>query len=262
MTVLTIAADEDAPVRLRSAVATFPHSFRTTGPATALVHIVGGDPGWTERARSLIQKGARAVLVGDPVAEDPGALRAGAEDAGASVLLAPAGADDPGIAQTRERLAAADGKLLECRLVASPSTSRSATVVAMLGVVSNVDSPLQELDTTWGDENGFHATGRLESGRDVVLALDASDAVRPVARVRLISSAGVVEADIPMTERSRPALVRDISALGEWHAESAYVSSSRAVLARLHATATGTHDVSDLEQFERRLPVARRLPWL
>jgi hypothetical protein len=134
-------------------------------------------------------------------------------------------------------------------------------VIAMLGILSSVDSPLRELDATWGDENGFHATGRLESGRDVVLAIDVSDAVRPMARVRVISSAGVVEADIPLTERSRPALVRDISALGEWHAESAYLSSSRAVLARLHATATGSPDLSDLDGVERQLPVARRLPW-
>jgi hypothetical protein len=261
MTALTIAVAEDAPARLRSAVATFPHSYLTTDPTTADVHLVGGDPGWTERVRALIHGGARAVLVGDPVAEDAGDLRAVAEKARASVLLAPAGADDPALTVTRDRLAASDGKLLECRLIASPSASPSATVIAMLGVVTSVDSPLRELDATWGDENGFHATGRLESGRDVVLALDVSDAVRPVVRLRLISSAGVVEADIPLSERSRPALVSEISALGEWHAESAYVSSSRAVLARLHATVSGSPDLSDLDHFERQLPVARRLPW-
>lgn len=261
MTALTIAVAEDAAGRLRSAVATFPLSFRVAGSAIPEVHVIGGGAGWTARATSLIDAGSRAVLVGDPVAEEVGEVLGSARAAGTSVLLAPAGAEDPALAPTRERLAASRGHLLECRVIASPGAAHSATVMAMLSLVGWVDSPLRELDTTSGDEHGLHATGRLESGRDVLLAIDLSDAVRPVARLRLISSAGILEADIPLSERSRPAQLRDDSALGEWHAPAAYLGSSRAVLARLHATATGIPDVSDLEAFESLLPLAREWRW-
>lgn len=260
MTVLTIDIAEDAAARLRDAVATFPRSFRTAGPAPG-VHVIGGGAGWAARARSLIEVGSRAVLVGDPVAEEVGELLGSARAAGASVLLAPAGAGDPALVPARERLAASEGELLECRLVASPSLSRSATAVATLGMLSSADSPLREWHAAFGDEHGLHATGRLGSGRDVVVAIDISDAVRPVARLRLISAAGVVEAAIPLSERSRPAQLRENSASGEWHVEAAYLSSSRAVLARLHATATGSPDLSDLAAFENQLPVVRELPW-
>ncbi len=258
MTALTLAVAEDAPARLRNAVATFPRSFRT-GSATADVHLVGGDAGWTSRVRSLIDAGRRAVLVGDPVAEDVHELLAAARELDASVLLASAGADDPVLALMRERLAASDGSLLECRMIASRSLSRSATVMAMLTIVRRADSPMRHQDAKSGDVYGLHATGRLESGRDVVLAIDVSEAVRPVARLRVVSSAGVIEADIPLSERSRPGSLRDSSADGEWHANGAYVSSSRAVLAQLHETACGPSDRSDLEDFARQLPVAREL---
>ncbi|GHF13262.1 hypothetical protein [Pseudolysinimonas yzui] len=261
MTVLTIDVAEDAPERIRTAVATFPRSFRTAGPAIADVHVIGGDGGWTARATSLIQEGSRAVLVGDPVVEDARELHAVTAEAGASVLLAPAGAEDPALASLGARLGGSNGGLLECRLIASRSSSRSATTMAMLNVLRSADSPLRELHATSGNEHGLHATGRLESGRDVVLAIDISDAVRPIARLRVIASVGVIQADIPLSERSRPALLRENSALGEWHAEPAYLSSSRAVLARLHATVTGSPERSDLEVLERLIPVARELSW-
>lgn len=260
MTALTIAVAEDAVARLRSAVATFPRSFRATRSASPDVSVIGGGAGWAQRARSVIDDGVRAVLVGDPGIEDVGELLGSARHAGASVLLAPAGAEDPALVPTRERLAASDGDLLECRVIASPTGSRSATVVALLTLLGRVASPLRHLDTASGDEHGLHATGRLESGRDVLLTVDLSAAVRPVARLRLISSTGILDVDIPLSERSRPARLREISGHGEWHAEADYLGSSRAALARLHATATGRPDVSDLEAFERQLSLARELP--
>lgn len=261
MTALTVEVAEDAPVRLRSAVATFPLSFRAAGSATPDVHVIGGGAGWAARAASLVEAGARAVLVGDPVAEDVHELRVSAAEAGASILLAPEGAADPAIGLMRERLTASDGGLLECRVVASPSATRSATVMAVLTIVSNVDSPPRDLDTMAGDAHGLHATGRLESGRDLFVALDVSDAVRPIARLRVISTTGAVEADIPLTERRRPAVVRDISDGEEWHGEAGYLTASRSALARLHEVATGSSDLSDLDSFESLLPHARRLPW-
>jgi hypothetical protein len=261
MTVLTLAVGEDAPGRLRTAAATFPRSFRTSGPATPDVHIIGGDAGWTARATSLIQAGAHAVLVADPVAEEVHGLLVSARESRASVLLAPAGAADPAFEPLRERLTASDGRLLECRVIASPAMPRSATVIAMLTIVASADSPVSELDSMAAGAHGLHAAGRLESGRDVVLALDLSEAVHPVARLRAISSLGAVEADIPLSERSRPAVVRDISDGGEWHSAVAYLTASRATLARLHAVATGSPDLRDLDAFEAQLPFARELTW-
>jgi hypothetical protein len=258
MTALTLAVAEDTPARLRNAVATFPRSFRT-GSAMPDVHVVGGDAGWTTRVRALIDEGCRAVLVGDPVAEDVHELLDAARQAEASILLASAGADDPVLALMRARLAASDGSLLECRMIASRSVPRSATVMAMLTIVGRADSPVRDHDAKWGDVSGLHATGRLESGRDVLLAIDVSEAVRPAARLRVISSTGVIEADIPLSERSRPGALRDSSADGEWHADGGYLSSSRAALARLHEAAQGASDLSDLEAFARQLPVAREL---
>jgi hypothetical protein len=258
MTALAVAVAEDTPARLRNAVATFPLSFRT-GSATPDVQVVGGDAGWTTRVRSLIDAGCRAVLVGDPVAEEVHELLAAARETEASVLLASVGADDPVLALMRERLAASDGSLLECRMIASRSLSRSATVMAMLTIVEKADSPVRQHGAKWGDVYGLHAAGRLESGRDVVLTIDVSEAVRPVARLRVVSSAGVIEADIPLSERTRPGSLRDSSADGEWHADGAYLSSSRAALGRLHEAAGGAGDLSDLEDFARQLPVAREL---
>lgn len=261
MTVLTIDIAEDAPVRLRNAVATFPLSFRAAGSVAPDVHLTGGGAGWAARAASLIGAGARAVLVGDPIAEDVHELHISAAEAGASVLLAPEGAADPALGAMRERLTASDGGLLECRVIVSPSATRSATVMALLTIVSSVDSPPLDLDTMAGDTHGLHATGRLESGRDLFVTLDVSDAVSPVARLRVVSTTGVVETGIPLTERRRPAVVRDISGGGEWRGEADYDSASRAALGRLHETVTGSPDLSDLDAFASLLPVARRLQW-
>jgi hypothetical protein len=254
-----IAVAQDAPRRFRNAVATFPHSFRDAGSAPPDAHIVNGDTGWAERVRRLIVEGSRAVLVGDPVAEEVRELRATADSCGALVMLAPAGALDPALALVRQRLAASDGELLECRLRAPSSVSLSGTVVAMLTLARGVDSSLSRLNSVTGERHGLHATGRLESGRDVVFTIDLSDAVRSVLRLRVISSSGLVEADIPLTERGRPAIVRDISARGELHAPSDYLSPSRAALVEFHAAITRSTVVRDLEAFHEDLPFAYQL---
>jgi hypothetical protein len=260
MTPITLAVGADAPVRLRVAATTLPRSFgRAVGAPDA--HVVGGAAGWTERVRALVDAGSMAVLVGDPVAEDARALRVSADRAGALIMLAPAGAEDPAVAVLREAVGASDGGLLECRVIVPSSASSSATVVAILTLIRGVDSPVRELGTVSSDRNGFQVTGRLESDRGVLLATDASDAVQPVARLRLISTTGLVEADIPLTERRRPAVVRTTSAQGEWNAPSDYLGPSRAVLLRLHSAITQSLAANDLEDFQRDEPFARRLHW-
>jgi hypothetical protein len=261
MTSLTIGLDADAPVRFRHAVATLPRSFGVVEESKAAAVIVGGATGWTDRARRQLDEGRRAVLVGDPVPEDAHALRASAIDAGALIMLAPVGAHDPGLDAIRERVGASDGGLLECRVITSPSASHPAMTVAMLALIRSVDSALVEVDATSSDAHGFHAIGRLESGRDVLLAADVCEAVAPVARLRVISSSGLVEADLPLNERSRPARVRTIGDSGEWHAERVFVSPARAVLERLHSAITQTETLDDLEAFLDDESLAHRLGW-
>ena len=188
-------------------------------------------------------------------------MRLSAIDAGALIMLAPAGAHDPGLDAMRERVSASDGGLLECRVITSPSASHSAVTMAMLELLRSVDSPLIDVDTASSDEHGFQATGGLESGRDVLLAADVCEAIAPVARLRVISSTGLVEADIPLAERARPARVRSVIDSGEWHAERVFVSPARAVLERFHSAITRSETVGDLDAFVRDEPLAHRLGW-
>ena len=261
MTSLTIGLDADAPARFRHALATLPRSFGVVEASHAAVVIVGGAPGWTDRARRHLEDGTGSVLVGDPVPEDARALRVSATDAGALIMLASAGAHDPALDAIRERVRASDGGLLECRVITSPSDSHGATTVAMLGLIRRVDSAVVEVDAISSDAYGFHAIGRLESGRDVLLAADVCEAVGSAARLRVVSSTGLVEADIPFTERSRPARVRTVSDSGEWHAEQVFVSPARRVLERLHSTITGQETLGDLDAFLEDLSRSRRLVW-
>jgi hypothetical protein len=259
MTTLTIGFDAETPARFRHAVAALPRSFVVGEPPAAV--IIGGAPGWTDRARRHLDGGSRAVLVGDPVAEDAQALHLSAIDARALIMLAPAGAHATGLDVLRERVAASDGGLLECRVITSPSASRSAATIAMLELLRSVDSPMIRVSAASSDEHGFHATGGLESGRDVLLAADVCAAIAPVARLRVISSAGLVEADIPLAGRARPARVRSVLDSGEWHAEQAFVSPARAVLERFHSAITRSETGGDLEAFLRAVPHALRLGW-
>jgi hypothetical protein len=261
MTPLTIGLDADAPARFRHAVATLPRSFGVGDPATAAAVVVGGAPGWSDRARRHLDGGTRALLIGDPVAEDAHALRRSALDAGALIMLAPAGAHDPALAGMRERVSASGGGLLECRAIISTSASHSAATMAMLELLRGVDAPLIDVESASSDEHGFQAAGRLESGRDVLLAADVCEAVGPVARLRVISSTDLVEARIPLAERSRPARVRSISDAGEWHAPTIFVSPTRAVLERFHSAITRSETIDDLDAFLHDEPFAERLGW-
>lgn len=264
MAPLTVVLAPDAPSRYRDAAATFPRSFRVADggsapPASA--RIIRGDAGWTDRVRGLLEGGSRAVLVGDPVCESVRDLRTHAARVGALVMLAPPGSHDPGISVARTGMDAAGGSLLECRVLAASSFSPSTTMMAALQLIRSVDSPVVTLDIHSRDRHGLHATGTLESGRDVVLAIDVCDAVPPLARLRVISSRGLIEADIPLTERTRPSTVRDVSAAGESRAASGYLSASRAALMRFHSAIGQPPDLSELNAFHRDHTLVGGLRW-
>ena len=258
-TTLNIFASESVrTTRASDAVlASLPLSYAPAADSRAGgVAVVDGSGGWPAAVVQALHNGAAGVIVVQPGPEDLGGLRALAADHGV-VVVDSTWASNPVLAAASEALHAAIGQQsrLECRIVVRVGTDLDRALLDQLSLLRALLGPVVDLEILQRSEHGYVGEGRA-NGVAVDLSVVCTNATPEHATVRLLTSDGSIEVEIPSGETARPAHLTIISPSGAQIAPTLYESGHRATWRRLHRLITGGEPANDLDGLETDIATA------
>lgn len=261
---LLVAAETAVAGTTAAALASLPVSF---GPAVGAPDVlaVAGDAGWTWRAAAAIRRGARGVLVVEPVAEDPRALAAEAAAAGAAVALDQAWAGNPVLtappAAALDAIAGAMANAVLCDSVAYalPGTPVGTLLTRHLCAVLACGVELSGLRMVRLQPVGYLLAGRLPGGAPVALHGTTTAALPSTARVSVLTRTGRTDVTLPEASAAWPAEVRTVTADGATTLPTRFESAHRRSWLRLHAAVDSGTGLDDLERFAVVAALVRNL---
>lgn len=219
-----IRLPEDAPTRVKAAVASMSASWHV-GEASDAVTVVVGDG----------QAGDAGVLLVDPLGT--------ATDVPPPVVVELGWNHDPAAtAAAAEFSRLLDGDaLVETAVVLAVSTPLEQSLLAQLALLRTVVGAVGELRLIRADRAGYDVLGRLRSGAGVAITAMFSDALPSSASVRLVKPLESIELTLSGPGIASPGAVRVTHQDGVRSLPSSWETSSRAALRVLHdALETGT----------------------
>ncbi|WP_427885519.1 hypothetical protein ACQHIV_24660 [Kribbella sp. GL6] len=208
----------------RAAVATLPVSL----PDGADVTIVDGSGDWPAAVRRALDGGDGAIVVVEPRIAEFGDL-----------LNAPVFVDSPWASNPvvdRAALKVADGNRIECRVIAAPGCDLGDALLHQLTLIRALRSPMRALTIRYRSDNALYAEGTTDDV-GVDFSVVCTTAVPTSATVRLLTSDGSVELQIPSGETAQPARLTSVGPDSAVLAPTIYETGHRATLRRLHDTA-------------------------
>jgi hypothetical protein len=231
----------------RTTLATLPLSFQDP---TEIV-IVDGGSDWPAEVSQAIRSGAAGILVVQPKPAEFAELLTA--DQSTVVVVDSTWASNPVISAAAQafRAAATSDTRLECRVILAPGSDFSAALLDQLTLVRALLSPLSEVRLRYRSDHGFHAEGTTDSSMTVDLSVVCTTAVPASATVRLLTSDGSVELQLPSGATAQPARLITVGPDGAVLAPTQYETGHRASLRRLrellaNAPADGLADLGNL----------------
>ena len=244
----------------RMALATLPLSFQDP---TGIV-IVDGSRDWPTDVTHAMGSGAVGILVVQPKPIEFKDLL-DADPSKVVVVVDSTWASNPVIteaAQAFRAAAAADGSSrLECRVILPPGSDFPAALLDQLTLVRALLSPVSEVRVRYQSDHGLHAEGTTDSSMTVDLSVVCTAAVPPSATVRLLTSDGSVELQLPAGDTAQPAQLITVGPDGAVLAPTQYETGHRTSLRRLrellaNEPADGLADLRHLHADVSALPSA------
>ncbi len=213
-----IRLPDDAPTRVKAAVASMSASWHV-GEASDAVTVVVGDG----------RAGAAGVLLVDPGLGT-------ATDVPPPVVVELGWNHDPAAtAAAAEFLRLLDGDaLVETAVVLAVSTPLEQSLLAQLALLRTVVGAVDELRLIRADRAGYDVLGRLRSGAGVAITAMFSDALPSSASVRLVKPLESIELTLSGPGIASPGAVRVTHQDGVRSLPSSWETSSRVALRMLH----------------------------
>ena len=254
-----IAPESVRTTRASDAVlASLPLSYTPAADSGAgAVAVVDGSGRWSAAVVQALQDGAAGVIVVQPGAEDVGELRAVAADHHGVVVIDSTWASNPVVAEVRQALQAAIGQhsRLECRIVVRVGTDLDRALLDQLTLLRALVGPVTDLEILHWSEHGYVGESRAD-GLAVNFSVVCTNATPEAAKVRLLTSVGSIEVEIPSGETARPAHLIVTSPSGAKIAPTLYESGHRATWRRLHRLITSSEPADDLDDLEADIATA------
>ncbi|TCC30956.1 hypothetical protein [Kribbella speibonae] len=210
-----------------AALATLPLSF----PEPGHVSVVDGAGEWPAEVRRALDSGTDAVVVVDPGPAEFADLLT------APVIVDSPWASNPVIGLATPRFRAAEGNRIECRIIVAPDADLTRALLAELSLIRALRGPVRRLTVQHRSVHALHAEGSTEDGVRVDFSIVCTSAVPTSACVRLLTSDGSVELQIPSGDTAQPARLITVGPDGAVLAPTSYETGHRATLRRLHDTA-------------------------
>ena len=157
-------------------------------------------------------------------------------------------ASNPVLAAASEALHTAIGpqSRLECRIVVRVGTDLDRALLDQLSLLRALLGPVVDLEILQRSEHGYVGEARA-NGVAVDLSVVCTNATPEHVTVRLLTSDGSIEVEIPSGETARPAHLTITSPSGAQIAPTLYESGHRATWRRLHRLITGGEPANDLD---------------
>jgi hypothetical protein len=246
--------------RVAAMVASLPASFHITDGRADVVAL-DGDGEWTERAEEALRDGARAIVIGDPEAQNARGLLASAERLGANVALDSPWAHNPAVSAAATELShrLTDGGLLEVEVISPAGAPVLATLPAQLALVRAVSRPVTTAKLVAATANGYTILGSAGPDARVKLVTIMTDARPTAARLRFIGRKGSVELSIPDPSTSRPAHLTVTTLDGSTLMPTIFESARRSVWRAVHTAVTADRPLNDLDGFVDDADIVRGL---
>ena len=258
VTLNIFASESVRTTRASDAVlASLPLSYTPAADSGAgAVAVVDGSGRWSAAAVQALQDGAAGVIVVQPGPEDLGELRAAADHHGV-VVIDSTWASNPVLAAARQALQASIGQhsRLECRIAVRVGTNLDRALLDQLTLLRALVGPVTDLEILHWSEHGYVGEARAD-GLAVDLSVVCTNATPEAAKVRLLTSVGSIEVEIPNGETARPAHLTVTSPSGAKIAPTLYESGHRATWRRLHRLITSSEPADDLDGLEADIATA------
>ncbi len=248
--VLTISSAERAERRLRLGAATLPESFRYVEAAGDVVGLTGEDD-WPARAVAAVSRGARGVLVVDPVLVDVESVGSATGDIDVAVVLDRGWASSPSVARAAEEFARVIDRdaLVESR-VDLPVDGEIAEVLSRhLALVRAAVAPVSSLRLVRHGPTGYDAVGVLEGGARVSLTGVFSSALPEAAMVRTVRQTVTVILELGPVDVAAPGRLRILEDGVERSPLTPFETPHRAAWRRLHDAVVSGQGVDDITAF-------------
>jgi hypothetical protein len=218
--------------------------------------VVDGTGDWPAAVVSAIRDGAAGVIVVRPAPADMTELRSVAAERGV-VVLDSIWASNPVVQAAAAALRPAIGprSRLECRIVVGVRTDLDRALLDQLSLVRGLVAPVSELEMLKRSHHGYVGEARA-GGAAVDLSVVCSNAVHEHAKVRLITSDGSVEVEIPEGETAKPAYLTITTSKGTELFPTQYESGHRATWRRLHRLLTTGQQSTELDGLEDDIATA------
>jgi hypothetical protein len=258
-TVLNIFASEAVRATHASdaVLASLPLSYAPAADAGAGgVTVVDGSGRWPAATVQALQAGAVGVIVVQPGPAGLDELRAFAANPGV-VVIDSTWASNPVVAAAGQALDAAIGQhsRVECRIVVRAGTDLDRALLDQLSLLRALVGPVVDLEILHRSEHGYVGEARA-NGAAVDLSVVCTSASPESATVRLLTSDGSIEVDIPSGETARPAHLTITNPSGAQITPTLYESGHRATWRRLHRLITSGEPADDLDGLEADIATA------
>ncbi|WP_382309426.1 hypothetical protein [Herbiconiux sp. UC225_62] len=244
MSTSTVRIDPADPGRAASAaaaLATLPLSY-TEGGDDAEVVVIAGSDGWVERVRAAATRGARGVIVTDPLPEAE-AIDLAADPPDCFVVLAEPWASSPALRSTAEQFGAPISRahLVDARAV-EPVSGRSLRTVlfSQLRAVQNLGMEIASLSIAAESSSSILGVGRSVSGTRVVLSAARTDVGDGTLDILLVGRDETIRVELPNSTTARPGRAVLTSAIAAVEVPTTWETAHRSSwLALRDAFATG-----------------------
>jgi len=240
---------------VRATLATLPVSF----PDPDGLVVVDGGADWPTEVSQAIRSGSVGILVVQPKPTEFADLLD--EDPSTVAVVDSTWASNPVISAAAQafRAAATSGSRLECRVILTPGADFPTALLDQLTLIRALLSPVPEVRVRYRSDHGFHAEGTTDSSMTVDLSVVCTAAVPASATVRLLTSDGSVELQLPTGDTAQPARLITVGPDGAVLAPTQYETGHRACLRRLRELlAKGPADgLADLRNLHADVLVTR-----
>ena len=226
------------------------------------VTVVDGAGRWPAEVVQALEGGADGVIVVQPGPEDVAGLRDRAASRGV-VVVDSTWASNPVVAAAGQAVRAAAGphSRVECRIVVRVGADLSRSLLDQISLLRALVGPVSDLEILHQSEHGYAGEARAGGAR-VDFSMVCTNATPEHAKVRLLTSDGSIEVEIPNGETARPANLTVTGPSGALMAPTLYESGHRATWRRLHRLITGGESADDLVDLEADIATSQERPGL
>lgn len=246
-----LSVHPDPGAYLGAVITSLPMSLAFGGPDADL-HALTGAPGWTSRAVSALDNGARGIVIINPVAEDARLLERRADGARVPVVIDYPAASNAAVADAAPHFVAAASRaaLFNACVSIRSSAGLQQAKLDLVAVAERLVGPLKDLRTLRSSHLGFSIAGALpSSGAPATLSGTVSSASPYRIHATLITDDGILEIQLPEPATARPAEMTVTDAGGMTLYPTVFESAHRSTWRRLHRLVLAGELPTDLADF-------------